>query len=322
MKKLVFLAAAAMLLLAGCSLPFDFGFLGDRGGSDASALRSIAAYPETINLAEGGSETIRVVFTPSDAEEQDLLWASSNREVAVVNERGTVSAVGEGSCTITIASKTYSDISCHVEVIVGQGGGASQETQSPSNFDADPDYVTYVEETNAASVYPTYYLSESEVASMDGEQIQFIINQIYAKNGYVFRTTDIQNYFSRMPWYVPVSGDASRLQMSSVDRSNLNLLVRYRDGSSENTSGLGWMWTRHVVDGALTASYVRNLSDYDIQLLINTIYAKNGYIFETDSLQYMFEGQPWYHGVTRDGSALHFSSLDQKNLRLLTSYRS
>ena len=307
MKKLVFLAAAAILLLAGCGAVSDIG---------ASALESIAAYPETINLTEGGAETIQVVLTPSDAEKQDLLWASSNREVAVVDESGKVSAVGKGSCTITIASKAYSDISCHVEVIVGQGE-AAQEPRSQS----ETDYVSYVEETNAASVYPTYYLSETEVAGMDGEQIQFIINQIYAKNGYVFRTTEIQNYFSRMPWYVPVSNDASRLQMSSVDRSNLNLLVSYRDGKSENISGLGWMWTRRAVDSELTAGYVRNLSDYDIQLLINTIYAKNGYIFETDSLQYMFEGQAWYHGVTRDASALNFSSLDQKNLRLLTSYR-
>lgn len=307
MKKLIFLAAAAVLLLAGCGAASDSG---------SSPLESIAAYPETINLTEGGAETIQVVLTPSDAEKQDLLWASSNREVAVVDESGKVSAVGKGSCTITIASKAYSDISCHVEVIVGQGEAAQEpRSQSESN------YVSYVEETNAASVYPTYYLSETEVAGMDGEQIQFIINQIYAKNGYVFRTAEIQNYFSRMPWYVPVSNDASRLQMSSVDRSNLNLLVSYRDGKSENTSGLGWMWTRRAVDSELTAGYVRNLSDYDIQLLINTIYAKNGYIFETDSLQYMFEGQAWYHGVTRDASALHFSSLDQKNLRLLTSYR-
>ena len=307
MKKLVFLAAAAILLLAGCGAVSDIG---------ASELESIAAYPETINLTEGGTETIQVVLTPSDAEKQDLLWASSNREVAVVDESGKVSAVGKGSCTITIASKAYSDISCPVEVIVGQG-----ETAKEPRSQSETDYVSYVEETNAASVYPTYYLSETEVAGMDGEQIQFIINQIYAKNGYVFRTTEIQNYFSRMPWYVPVSGDASRLQMSSVDRSNLNLLVSYRDGQSGNTSGLGWMWTRRAVDSELTSGYVRNLSDYDIQLLINTIYAKNGYIFETDSLQYMFEGQAWYHGVTRDASALNFSSLDQKNLRLLTSYR-
>ena len=238
--------------------------------------------------------------------------------MATVDESGQVTALSEGSCTITIASKEYSKISCHVEVIVGDGVG---QTATSSDVPADS-YVVYVEETNAASVYPTYYLSESEVAAMDPEQLQFVINQIYAKNGYVFRTAEIQNYFSQMPWYVPVSSDASRLQMSSLDRSNLNLLVRYRDSSgSSNISTLGWIWTRRVVDNELSASYVRNLSQYDIQLLINTIYAKNGYIFETDSLQAMFEGQSWYHGVTRDVSRLSFSALDQKNLQLLLSYR-
>lgn len=308
MKKLIFLVAIAVLWLAGCGASPD---------SHGLPLESIAAYPETINLTEGGAETIQAVLTPSDAEEQDLIWVSSNREVAVVDENGKVSALREGACTITIASKAYSDISCHVEVIVGQGESAEDPWVT-----LDASCVGYVEETNAASVYPTYYLSEREVSSMGEEQIQFVINQIYAKNGYVFSREEIQSYFSRMPWYVPVSSDASRLQMSSVDRSNLNLLASYRDSSSSSTASLGWMWTRHAVDGELTASYVRNLSDYDIQLLINTIYAKNGYIFETDSLQCMFEGQAWYNGVTGDASELNFSSLDQKNLRLLTSYRS
>lgn len=313
MKTRIFLIAAALLLLAGCGASG-----GTAQGSGNTDLESIAAYPETLNLSQGGRETVQVVLTPSDAEKQDLIWASSNRAVATVDESGQVTALSEGSCTITIASKEYSKISCHVEVIVGDVVG---QTATSSDVPADS-YVVYVEETNAASVYPTYYLSESEVAAMDPEQLQFVINQIYAKNGYVFRTAEIQNYFSQMPWYVPVSSDASRLQMSSLDRSNLNLLVRYRDSSgSSNISTLGWIWTRRVVDNELSASYVRNLSQYDIQLLINTIYAKNGYIFETDSLQAMFEGQSWYHGVTRDVSRLSFSALDQKNLQLLLSYR-
>lgn len=313
MKKLIFLAAAAVLLLAGCTA--------SAGGNQAGKLESIAAYPETVNVSVGGQETIQVVLTPSDAEKQDLLWASSNKAVATVDESGKVSALSEGTCTVTIASKEYSDISCHVEVIVGDGVSSKPADTAPAkNTGSTDNYVVYVEETNAASVYPTYYLSEQEVAGMDAEEIQFIINQIYAKNGYVFRTESIQNYFSSMSWYVPVSNDASRLQMSSVDRSNLNLLVRAR-GSSSNSSSLGWMWTRHAVDNALSASYIKNLSSYDVQLLINTIYAKNGYIFNTHSLQVMFEGQPWYHGTTSDSGSLHFSSLDQKNLRLLTSYR-
>ena len=302
----IFLLGALALVLAGC---------GSTGNSPAQSLESLAAYPETMHLNEGDSEIIQVVFTP---EEQGLLWTSSNRSVAVVDERGMVSALAPGSCTVTVASKSYSEISCHVEVIVN--GDEEEKTSSPSASQAE-DYIAYLPETNASSVFPTYYLSESEVAAMDAEQIQFIINQIYAKNGYVFRTQSIQNYFSQMPWYVAVSNDTSRLSMSSLDRSNLNLLVRYRDQKGDTASDLGWIWTRHVVDGPLSASYVSSLSDYDIQLLINTIYAKNGYIFETPSLRVLFEGQPWYNGWTYDTSQLQFSDLDKENLRLLVAYR-
>lgn len=305
----IFLLGALALVLAGC---------GSTGNSPAQSLESLAAYPETMHLNEGDSEIIQVVFTPEDAEEQGLLWTSSNRSVAVVDERGMVSALAPGSCTVTVASKSYSEISCHVEVIVN--GDEEEETSSPSASQAE-NYIAYLPETNASSVFPTYYLSESEVAAMDAEQIQFIINQIYAKNGYVFRTQSIQNYFSQMPWYVAVSNDTSRLSMSSLDRSNLNLLVRYRDQKGDTASDLGWIWTRHVVDGPLSASYVSSLSDYDIQLLINTIYAKNGYIFETPSLRVLFEGQPWYNGWTYDTSQLQFSDLDKENLRLLVAYR-
>ena len=307
MRKYIFLAGALALLLAGC---------GTSAPEQTEALTSIAAYPETMHLTVGSHEGIQVVLTPSDASEQELVWASSNKAVA----------------TVTVASKAYSTVSCHVEVIVGEDG--TSDAADNSGDASEEAEVSYVEETNAAAVYPTYYLSEREVAAMDGEQIQFIINQIYAKNGYVFQTGSIQSYFSRMPWYVAVSNDASRLQMSSLDRSNLNLLVRYRDSGAQETSSLGWIWTRHAVDQALTEDYIRNLSRYDVQLLINTIYAKNGYIFETDTLQMMFQGQPWYHGWTREtdqlkygnaGNAvigqLEFSSLDQQNLRLLTAYR-
>lgn len=308
----IFLLGALALVLAGC---------GSTDNSTAQSLESLAAYPETMHLNEGDSEIIQVVFTPQDAEEQGLLWTSSNRSVAVVDERGMVSALAPGSCTVTVASKSYSEISCHVEVIVnGDEEEEATVTSTPSASQAE-DYIAYLPETNASSVFPTYYLSESEVAAMDAEQIQFIINQIYAKNGYVFRTQSIQNYFSQMPWYVAVSNDTSRLSMSSLDRSNLNLLVRYRDQKGDSSSDLGWIWTRHVVDGPLSASYVSSLSDYDIQLLINTIYAKNGYIFETPSLRVLFEGQPWYNGWTYDTSQLQFSDLDKENLRLLVAYR-
>lgn len=321
MKRYILLLAATLLLLAGCT--------GETTAGAGSAQRSISAYPASLELENGGSGSIQVVMNPAGDQAQDLLWVSSNSSVATVDNSGNVQAVGEGSCTITAASKVYSEVSCTVNVTVGGGAAPSQpaaqnqtQTQTANASDYEQ-YVTYARETNASSVYPAYALSEAEVSRMDGETLQFTINQIYAKNGYIFRTDSLQNYFSQMPWYTAVSNDTSSLRMSSLDRSNLNLLVRYRDQNPnrDSVSQMGWLWTRSVVDGQLTESYVRNLSSADVQLLINTIYAKNGYIFRDSALQALFSGQSWYHGVSRDGASLSFTSTDQANLRLLTAYR-
>lgn len=311
MKRQLFLAAA-LLLLSGCG-----------AAPPEETTASMAAYPETTHLQAGESEVIQVVLTPEGSGGKELIWASSDQSVAVVDEAGMVSAVAPGTCTVTVASSTNSQLSCRVQVIVDQ-----EETKAESNTAAvQPSlsaetYVTYVPETNAAMVYPTAYLSEAEVEAMDSEQLQFLINQIYAKNGYVFRSREIQGYFARMPWYTAVSNDASRLDLSSLDRSNLNLLVRQREARGKgDTSPLGWLWTRQAVEHPLRAEEVSSLSSYDIQLLINTIYAKNGYIFERQELQDLFQGQSWYCGWVYHAEELTFSEMDEANLQLLLSYR-
>ena len=96
MKTRIFLIAAALLLLAGCGASG-----GTAQGSGNTDLESIAAYPETLNLSQGGRETVQVVLTPSDAEKQDLIWASSNRAVATVDESGAVTGVASGKTTLT-----------------------------------------------------------------------------------------------------------------------------------------------------------------------------------------------------------------------------
>ena len=318
MKRLLFIAlsAAALLALAGCgSMNITAQEASDAGASSGS---SIAAYPETMHLSAGGQDTIQV----SGAQTRDLIWASSDRSVAIVDESGKVTAQGPGNCTVTIASKTDSNVSSHVEVVVEGGqtaaAPAAQQTQAPA-----AQQVVYAADSDPSAVYPAYALSSAEVNAMDGEQTQFVINQIYAKNGYIFKTDAIQAYFSQMPWYHPVTNDAGSLTMSSLDRSNLSLLVSHRDGLSARPSGLGYLWTYSAVQSPLSANYVRSLSKSDVQLLINTIYAKNGYIFDTDELQRLFSTQGWYHGTTSSMAAVSnsFSSTDRQNINLLLQYR-
>ena len=51
------------------------------------------------------SRKLSVSITPSKAEEQKLVWASSDRNVAVVNEDGLVTPIGNGSARITVSTE-------------------------------------------------------------------------------------------------------------------------------------------------------------------------------------------------------------------------
>ncbi|MBQ3217224.1 MAG: Ig-like domain-containing protein [Oscillospiraceae bacterium] len=70
---------------------------------------------ESITLKVGESCRINYAFTPTDATQTELLWKSSNREVATVQD-GELTAVGEGSCYIS--AKAQSGVMATVEIIV------------------------------------------------------------------------------------------------------------------------------------------------------------------------------------------------------------
>ena len=70
----------------------------------------------------------------------------------------------------------------------------------------------------------------------------------------------------------------------------------------------------------LTVGEVSKLSESDAQQAINEIYARNGHIFKTESIQQYFESQPWYvpRGTVNIGD---FSEIEQYNISLLQKYR-
>ncbi len=325
MKKLVCILLSAVLLatlLAGCGVPEKLPVVGGIVGG--KELESIACYPAELNMRIGDTSEITTVLTPADAKDTELIWSSSNPSVVSVSN-GTILALGPGSCTVTAASAVYANVKCEIPVTVEEEETDAPAVPAGATLPAGTTVVYVMPTVSSEEVYPSYYLTESEVAGMDIDEIQFTINQIYAKNGYIFSTDSIQSYFSQMSWYYPVTSDSGALHMSAMDQANLKLLSRYRDsqrsaGYSASTS-VGSLWTYNAVQSPLSESFVASLTSYDVQLLINTIYAKNGYIFSTPSLATLFEGQPWYWGWTTDASELAFSDMDWSNLKLLEKYQ-
>ena len=67
-------------------------------------VESVTLNKSTLTLEEGKTETLTTTIAPSNATNQDVTWSSSNTAVATV-QNGTVTAIGEGTATITVTSQ-------------------------------------------------------------------------------------------------------------------------------------------------------------------------------------------------------------------------
>lgn len=88
---------------------------------------------ESLNLTAKAQQTLKVACAPWGALCTDLRYRSSDSRVATVDENGTVTAVGNGSCTIEVYSPTLmlkDEITVHVSG--AQGGSHSGGSGSSS----------------------------------------------------------------------------------------------------------------------------------------------------------------------------------------------
>lgn len=93
---------------------------------------------ESLNLTAKAQQTLKVACAPWGALCTDLRYRSSDSRVATVDENGTVTAVGNGSCTIEVYSPTLmlkDEITVHVSGAQGSShsggsGSSSRKTEA------------------------------------------------------------------------------------------------------------------------------------------------------------------------------------------------
>lgn len=92
-------------------------------------------------------------------------------------------------------------------------------------------------------------LTEEELWEWDYESLGYILNEIFARHGYVFRSGErYDNYFSTMPWYTPDPNWRSNNPMNSVEWYNEGLVKQVRqqmrDTKNYNKGGKS-VWTHY-----------------------------------------------------------------------------
>lgn len=73
------------------------------------------------------------------------------------------------------------------------------------------------------------YLSPEDLQGMDDDQVQKAINDIYARNGYIFKNSLFQNYYDAQDWYYPQTNDMDEIReyMNDCERANCEMMSKY-----------------------------------------------------------------------------------------------
>lgn len=88
-------------------------------------------------------------------------------------------------------------------------------------------------DNNAASDFPGSYpqasarlLVSDDVVSLNKQDLRIMRNEIFARHGYIFKTTEMKGYFERLSWYKPIYDDVTN-QLTSVEKSNVEFIKGY-----------------------------------------------------------------------------------------------
>lgn len=117
---------------------------------------------------------------------------------------------------------------------------------------------------------------------------------------------------------------ATQAQQSSNSQSSASGNSNAQSSSNTNTHNNGGFIFPNSDSSYLSNAQISALSDDDLQLAINEIYARRGRIFKDASLNAYFNSQSWYEGKYTPEEFeknVKFNTYEQKNLQLLINER-
>ena len=132
-------------------------------------VTSVILDESELTIEKNFTEQLTATVAPDDADNLSLTWTSDNEEVATVDENGLVTAVGEGTATITATANDGSGVSASCVVTVTFIDGiADVETSKVTVLAANGRItVSDKEKDDTVSVYDTggrlLYRGESDV---------------------------------------------------------------------------------------------------------------------------------------------------------------
>ena len=210
-----------------------------------------------------------------------------------------------------------------------------------------------------SSIFPDSsrrYLGNEELIQLSLQELCYARNEIYARHGMMFNSLELSDYFNQKNWYWGYisPGDFSEDSLNVFERSNIQSL--YAEEMSRTPGGyvLDQKYTYDSIGSYAYADYgneakamgeapeapvseyifedsdsryltMDDLSGLTLQMVCyarNEIYARRGYIFQSQELRDYFGSKSWYRGTTASSqfSSSIFNTYELANIDLLKNY--
>ncbi len=215
--------------------------------------------------------------------------------------------------------------------------------QGADSSAADPYYVdpnSYIFPDSADRL-----LTEDEISRLSLQELCYAENEIYARHGLIFSSTELSDYFNAKNWYwgtVDASAWSDSL-MNQTEAQNAALLRSEEgarggyvtDAAGYSYAGIGSYTSGGSMDVSqsdylfydsqlryLTDSDLAGMSIRDLCYARNEIYARRGYIFQSEELRQYFGSKPWYQPTVPADSFSEsvFNEFESANITLLKSH--
>jgi hypothetical protein len=69
-------------------------------------------------------------------------------------------------------------------------------------------------------------LTEDDLIGLSKKELKILRNEIYARHGYIFKSKDLQDYFSNKSWYSPMYKNVAE-KLSTIEIKNINFIKKH-----------------------------------------------------------------------------------------------
>lgn len=193
---------------------------------------------------------------------------------------------------------------------------------------------------NAFSKVVDYALPNSSARLLDGYDVDHLTetqlcvarNEILARHGWIFEDKLLREYFYSKEWYKPsIPGKQFDYSvLSSAEQANISLIQVYE----KRAEGVGWSSDNPYKAVYFAYSYqdyifynsssrylteydLAGMSEYELCIARNEIFARNGYTFKSKNLTEYFLHHHWYFPRTTPGDSVAFSAIENANIELI-----